>query len=143
MQEDENTTDDTKPTHRTQTLHVMLSHRLEEVDRAAQVVLVILQGLALRLSHVLESGKVNDGLNIGIGIEHLIKQPSLSHYHYTRIALRIRKIIQDSHFVATFDERNSRMRSDEAVSTSESLFLTISNQSREYSPSLLIKLWFP
>ena len=72
MQEDENTTDDTKPTHRTQTLHVMLSHRLEEVDRAAQVVLVILQGLALRLSHVLESGKVNDGLNIGIGIEHLI-----------------------------------------------------------------------
>lgn len=72
MQEDENTTDDTKPTHRTQTLHVMLSHCLEEVDRAAQVVLVILQGLALRLSHVLESGKVNDGLNIGIGIEHLI-----------------------------------------------------------------------
>ena len=72
MQEDENTTDDTKPTHRTQTLHVMLSHRLEEVDRAAQVVLVILQGLALRLSHVLESGKVNDGLNIGIKIEHLI-----------------------------------------------------------------------
>lgn len=72
MQEDENTTDDTKPTRRTQTLHVMLSHRLEEVDGAAQVVLVILQGLALRLSHVLESGKVNDGLNIGIGIEHLI-----------------------------------------------------------------------
>ena len=72
VQEDENTTDDTKPKRRTQTLHVMLSHRLKEVDRAAQVVLVILQGLALRLSYVLESGKVNDGLNIGIGVKHMI-----------------------------------------------------------------------
>ena len=72
MQEDENTTHDTEPIRRTQTLHVMLSHRLEEVDRAAEVVLVILQGLALRLSHMLESSKVNDSLNIGIGVEHMI-----------------------------------------------------------------------
>ena len=49
--------------------------------------------------------------------------------------LGVREIVQDGHFVAALNERNSRVGTDKAVSTFELLEFTASNQSREYSPS--------
>ena len=72
VQEDENTTGNTNIKYLTQTLHIVLFHCLEKVNRATQVVLVILQWFALRLSHMLESSKMNNGLNIGVRLEHMI-----------------------------------------------------------------------
>ena len=54
----------------TQSLAVVLSHAFQKVDGADQVVLVVLQTLALRLSHMLERRKVNDGIKRSVLLKH-------------------------------------------------------------------------
>ena len=73
---------------RTQPLHVVLSHRLQEVDGATQVILVVLKGLALRLSHVLERGEVDDGLDIRIRFKNAV--------HLVEVQQRALRVITQS-----------------------------------------------
>lgn len=61
----------------TQTLHVVLAHRLQQVDRASEVVLVVFQRLALRLADMLVSSKVDHRFKGSEFGKHLIQSSSI------------------------------------------------------------------
>lgn len=56
----------------TQSLAVVLPHALQQVDGTNQVILVVLQSLSLRFSHVLEGSEVDHGVKGSVLFKHSI-----------------------------------------------------------------------
>ena len=62
--------------------HSVLTHHIEHRQGIGQVIGVILQRLAHALPHRLEGGKVNDGLNVRVGIKEGLGGPAVAQIRF-------------------------------------------------------------
>ena len=113
-------------------VHMVIGHGLQQRQRGVQVVAVVFQRLFHRLTHGLEAGEVDDGLEIVL-LEHLLQSGPVGHVNLVKgrgaacdasdaryhVFGAVAQIVGDDHVIPRLEQLHCRVRADEARAAGE------------------------